>query len=217
MQINNRLLPLLMISILIGCTSPRERQTEADIAAIDTSSVVSKGKSITEDAFQTLSSNLMGAMQEGGFEYALQFCKVEALPLTDSLSTHYNVQVRRATHRPRNASNSADSLEMETIRNYIAQLNTQEELTPVLYRSDDQIIYHAPIVINNGLCLNCHGDPGSDIQQERLEMIGELYPDDKATGFDMGELRGIWSVEFPVSYSNKETPVDNAQKHDANP
>ena len=189
-----------LIFTLIGCSADQERLADTGSTSVDTSAVVAEGQSITADAFQTLSSNLMGAMQEGGFEYALQFCKVEALPLTDSLSTHYGVDLRRATHRPRNPINRADSLEMETIRHYIAQINNQEQPAPVVHRSDDQLIYHAPIVINNGMCLNCHGDTGSEIQQERLEMIRNLYPNDEATGFDMGDLRGIWSIEFPESF-----------------
>lgn len=206
---------LLLLFLLAGCVSRQnEDGASADrIEAIDTTAVVERGSAITRAAFQELSTSLGQAIQEGGIEHALQFCKVEALPLTDSLSTHYDVQLRRATHRPRNPSNRADSLEMETIRDYISRLERDEELKPAVYQREDQIIFHAPIVINNGLCLNCHGTVGDQINERDMELLKELYPDDKATGFTMGELRGIWSVAFPDAYfDHNENEESSGQK-----
>ncbi|MDX1585620.1 MAG: DUF3365 domain-containing protein, partial [Balneolaceae bacterium] len=128
-----------------------------------------------------------------------KFCNVEAIPLTDSLSRNAGIEIRRASHRPRNPLNEADSLEMQTINAYLEQLENEQPLDPVTYRLGDDYIYHAPIRITNALCLNCHGQPGSDISEEHLAIINELYTNDKATGFEMGDLRGIWSIRFPKS------------------
>lgn len=184
----------------MSCGRHSENRQAEVTASVDTVDVVQEGKAITQDAFQALSSKLGQAVQEGGIGYALQFCNVKALPITDSLSANHGVKLRRASHRPRNQANRADSLEMETIRQYLSQLQDQKELKPNVYRDNEHIVYHAPIMINNGLCLNCHGREGAQIQEKNLELIRQLYPDDEATGFEMGELRGIWSVKFPKSY-----------------
>jgi hypothetical protein len=49
------------------------------------------------------------------------------------------------------------------------------------------------------MCLNCHGEPDKDIKPENLALIRRLYPQDQATGFQLGELRGAWRIDFPAS------------------
>ena len=43
-------------------------------------------------------------------------------------------------------------------------------------------------------CLTCHGERVSDAVHEQ---IAELYPDDRATGFKLGEFRGLLWVTIP--------------------
>lgn len=205
------LIPIILL-FLAGCTPQHDESIADGYAPVDTTTIIKDGKAITQDAFQALSSKLGQAVQEGGITYALQFCNVKALPITDSLSAHHDVELRRASHRPRNPANRADSLEKETIRSYLSQLEDQgrgqdedqKELDPRVYKDNGHIIYHAPIMINKGLCLNCHGREGAQIQEKNLQLIRQLYPNDEATGFEVGDLRGIWSVEFPKTYFERD-------------
>ncbi|MDZ7660434.1 DUF3365 domain-containing protein [Fodinibius sp.] len=182
-----------------GCQSESQEQTDNKLA-YDTTVVVNEGQKIAKATFQTLSSNLQKAMQEGGVEYALEFCNVEAMPLTDSLSAHHDVSIRRASHKPRNPYNTADSLEAEVIKQYIKKLESGDKLQPVTYADENRITFHAPITITNSLCLNCHGKVNEDISKENLATIQELYPKDQATGFSMGDLRGVWTIRFPATH-----------------
>jgi hypothetical protein len=59
-------------------------------------------------------------------------------------------------------------------------------------------VFYAPIVIPMDTCLQCHGEPGRDITEANLALIRSLYPDDAATGFRLGQLRGLWKVTFPA-------------------
>lgn len=192
---------LTFFVLLIGCGHQSEnQQIKNNAVPIDTSAVIEEGRDISQAAFKTLSSNLKQAMKKGGVEYALKFCNIEAMPLTDSLSEHYGIELRRASHQPRNPVNRADSLEMETVKKYLRQIQKNEKLKPATYAHENTISFHAPIRITNPLCLNCHGEPGTDIAQSDFETIQKLYPEDEATGFKMGELRGIWSIDFPKAY-----------------
>lgn len=196
-----RYLYVCFVLLFWGCGQQSDNnQSASDTFAIDITAVVEEGKKISGAAFQTLSSNLKRAMAEGDVEYALQFCNVEAMPLTDSLATEYGIELRRASHQPRNPQNRADSLEIASIQKYLDAINTDGELQPFTYAHKNTITYHAPIRIPNKLCLSCHGKPGTDIAESDLETIQELYPEDQAMGFSMGDLRGIWSIEFPKSY-----------------
>lgn len=195
--------------LLIGCgrNTYKQRPLQWQLP-FDTAAVVEEGREITQAAFRTLGSNLQQAMKEGGVEHALQFCSVEAIPLTDSLSARFSVKVGRASHRPRNPDNRADSLELVSIRNYLQQIEAGEKLSPAVYAAEQGLIFHAPIRIPGELCLNCHGQPGTDITGSNLELIRTLYPEDEATGFATGELRGIWTVRFPFNYFERNGTKD---------
>jgi hypothetical protein len=195
----NVLLLFLALLITLGCQSKSPEQNSKTLS-YDTTAVVNEGQKIAKATFQTLSSNLQNAIKEGGVEHALQFCNVEAIPLTDSLSSHHDVSIRRASHKPRNPYNTADSLESEVIKQYIDKLQSGDNLKPVTYSDENRITFHAPITITNELCLNCHGKINEDISEDNLTTIQELYPNDQATGFSMGDLRGVWTVRFPATH-----------------
>lgn len=199
-----------IMAVGYGCQTESQQQKDNSIS-FDTTAVVNEGQKIAKATFQTLSSNLKKAMTEGGVEYALQFCNVEAMPLTDSLSKHHDVSIRRASHKPRNPYNTADSLEAEVIKQYIEKLESGEELKPVTYADENRITFHAPITITNSLCLNCHGKVNEDISKENLATIQELYPKDQATGFSMGDLRGVWTVRFPATHFDS-TKIEQLNK-----
>lgn len=58
---------------------------------------------------------------------------------------------------------------------------------------DDRRGYVEPILLQP-LCLTCHG---ASLAPELQSRIDELYPDDRATGFEVGDLRGVFWVEYP--------------------
>lgn len=49
-----------------------------------------------------------------------------------------------------------------------------------------------------GICLNCHGDPG-EFEPEVFSLLRERYPEDAATGYSAGQLRGAVSVQARLS------------------
>lgn len=196
----------LTLLVLFGCGQQKQESSESAVRE-GLPAVKGLGSDISKQAFNTLSSNLKQAMNKGGIAYALEFCNVEAIPLTDSLSRQTGIDIRRASHRPRNPMNRANSLEMKSIKEYLANIENDQEPEPITYRLKDKYVYHAPIRINNGLCLNCHGQPGTDISEENLSLINELYAEDQAKGFAMGDLRGIWSIEIPIAVVDSLKPA----------
>ncbi|SMO62960.1 Tll0287-like domain-containing protein [Fodinibius sediminis] len=191
---------LSLFMFLASCSSEPESPGERTASPFDTTAVVQEGKAITRATFKTLSSNLQKALAEGGVSHAIKFCNVEAMPLTDSLSSNFGVQIKRVSHRPRNINNRADSLELASVKTFLTQIENDEEPAPIVHRKGGDLVYHAPIRMASPLCLNCHGNPGTDIPPADLKVIKELYPQDEATGFELSELRGIWVVLFPEQY-----------------
>lgn len=148
------------------------------------------------ETFKTLSGTLQEKMQEGGPALALDYCNTNAYPLTESMSEKYDVTIKRTALYYRNPANKPSAQEESVLNDYQKMMN--EGQTPeavVKVNDDDQAVYYAPIVLAPA-CVKCHGEPDVEIQPEVYDKILHLYPEDKATGFAAGDLRGIWSITF---------------------
>lgn len=142
-----------------------------------------------------LGKNLLGAINTKGTAGALEFCNVQALPLTDSMSVHQNVKIKRVSDKNRNPNNAANAEELAYIASAKETLANGEKIKPLVNELQGRKIGYYPITTNN-MCLQCHGTPGKELKEETLAAINKLYPEDKAIGYGPNQLRGIWVIEF---------------------
>jgi hypothetical protein len=176
-----------------GSNSEKSITTSVDF---DPSPWISKGQEIQKSAFGELSRKLTAAMEKGGVDGALTYCQTHAYPLTDSLSSSFGVSIRRATNQPRNKANKAHQNEATILANYHKALFAGQELLPSAVEEEDGgVSYYGPIRIQP-LCLNCHGTPGKELKTKDHDLIKSLYPDDEATGYALGDLRGVWHIQW---------------------
>ena len=188
------LLPLL----LTACRPAVDGSSAAPAlpAAVETV-VLERGRAITAQAFGLLSTNLVQALAAGGISNALPYCSEKAYPLTALVAATNDVTIRRVTHRPRNPTNAATGIEWDLLRKYQLALGRGETLAPTVRAgTNGQVTFYSPIVITNPLCLQCHGVPGTDLAPSTTALLQQLYPQDEATGFKLGDLRGLWRVDF---------------------
>lgn len=175
----------------------RNRQPKKLSEAQITAEAFRQGRQIADSAQQALLGRLQQAIHQGNITDALQYCNIQALPLTDSLSQHYNATIRRSSLKARNQVNKSSQLEEQLLEAY--EYNAQERL-PLednVQRIDHQyLLYTKPIVIGSELCLNCHGTAGEEIAGQTLQLIDSLYPNDRARDYDLGDFRGIWSIHL---------------------
>ena len=142
-----------------------------------------------------LGKNLMGAIQDEGTLGALAFCNIEAYPLTDSMATVHNAEIRRVSDRPRNPDNKANEKQLAYIDHFKRKIASGEQYEPIVENEHGIISFHAPIV-TKAMCLQCHGKPEEQIQPLTMLKLQDLYPEDKAIGYDVDQVRGIWSIHF---------------------
>ena len=186
----------VVMSLLVFITSCSKNSTNATEAS--KKQVLKTGHIVAKISTNELSGTLGRALSEGGVSHAIEFCNVEAMPLTLQLSEKFGVDIKRATHKPRNPANLADVEELRIIKKWQSQLATEEDIKPVVNKRKQHYEVYAPIRIGNTLCLQCHGERGSDITPKNVELLSSLYQGDRATGFKMGDIRGMWSIQMPV-------------------
>lgn len=196
----NRILYLIFIVLLlISC----EKEIKFIVKEEFKQEFVEKGKDVTAAAFNELSKNLKNAITNSGFEGAVSFCKVEAPKITMEVSKESRALVKRVSDKPRNKSNAASEKEIDIINNYKKLINSNEKIEPVLDAEKSIVTFYSPIKMMP-LCLNCHGDSKNQIGQSILDIISELYPEDKAVNYKIDELRGLWKVVFPMQQAKVE-------------
>lgn len=158
-------------------------------------SVTERGMQIARTTKAELGKNLMGQIQKNGVIAALDFCNIQALPITDSMATVHKAHIKRVTDKPRNPQNLANAVEAVHIETFKKQVAAGEEPAPIVTTSGKQVDFYYPIVTNN-MCLKCHGTPGKELESTTLAKIKQLYPADMATGYGENQVRGIWSIQF---------------------
>ncbi len=161
-------------------------------------SPLEKGKALAMKTKSVLGKNLMSAIKKKGVKDAIDFCNVRALTLTDSMAVEQGVKIKRVSDLNRNPKNKADSSELTIINEWKERLEVNEELIPQLHEGDGINVGYYPIITND-MCMKCHGDPRTEIEPEVLQRLSTLYPRDKAIGYEVKELRGMWVVEMPKS------------------
>lgn len=144
------------------------------------------------DAIQAMAGSLMGeltaALDEGGPDGAIEVCSMRAPEIAGMISNQYGVILGRTSHRLRNPSNLPPGWAVELVQNQAAEPTW-------LVGPDGRVAGLLPIP-TRAECGMCHG-PREEISEEVLAKLDEYYPEDTATGFAEGDLRGwIW-VEAP--------------------
>jgi hypothetical protein len=156
-----------------------------------------EARALAQAFIDRLKPRLKQALAEGGPGHAIEVCATAAPEIADTLSAESGWTVKRVSLRARNVSRALpDSSERS-----------------VLQRFDErQAAGEAPADINHGevhkgryrylqaqgvepICLVCHGQKVADAVQESLSV---WYPDDMATGYNLGQVRGAISLAKPL-------------------
>lgn len=182
---------LLIVLVFMGMVSCDNSLTEKE-----KQEYTNKGNEISQVTFKALSEKLTEQMKLGGPAQAIPFCNVEAMPLTQQLSDEFNVTIKRTSDKLRNQENKPAKRELEIINNYHKLISEKQEISPIVeVDSNNKKHYYAPITVKAN-CLACHGKIEEFVSIKTDSIIKSLYPNDKAIGYNEGDLRGIWSITF---------------------
>ncbi|WP_201984370.1 c-type heme family protein [Hymenobacter rubidus] len=145
------------------------------------------GDSLTATADTLLRRTIARELATGGVAHAMSLCQPETYRFVDSLAGVLKATTRRVSERPRNPANRGVLL--------------PEELKPDTARSikrlsQEVFFYGRPIVLNNSVCLRCHGEIGKDISAADYALIKQKFPQDQATGYRLGQAMGAWQLSL---------------------
>jgi len=192
------LIPLAGILMISSC-SKEQKPASAQLSETQKSEILDQGNKASAALFGELSPKLKAAMQSGGPEKAITVCKEVAQTSTLEVSNTFSeLKLTRVSLKSRNPDNQADDFDQKILRQW-ENVITEGKHFPepvVLLKDDTTAIYYKPILADP-ICLNCHGD-ASQFPVELRNKLNELYPEDQATGYKLGDLRGAFRAEFKL-------------------
>jgi hypothetical protein len=153
-----------------------------------------------------LKAELTSALAESGPRGGVAVCRDRAPAIAASVSTE-KLDIGRTALRVRNAENAPDRWERSVLESFRSQMRqgadpSQLERWQVLDSDGRKLGRWMKAIPMGPKCATCHG---SDIAEPLADTIRTLYPDDEATGFTPGELRGAFTVRVDLSRSDTES------------
>lgn len=186
-------------------TEGGQQKTAGDVAqkstASDSKQTPLDRAALARDAlFNELSTRLLAAMSNGGPAKAIEVCSKLAPKLAKEVGEQHHVSIGRTAIRLRNENNRPPAWAEPLLKDLPTKPVVQD-----LENGSTGVLF--PILLKVQ-CLTCHG-PDDKIAAEIRTELARLYPNDKATGFQEGDLRGWFWVEVPADGENEKDSDTN--------
>lgn len=180
----------VLLVLLLACGKQEARAPEVPAAHR------AKAAALIGELKKSLLAAVTTAMQQG-IPAAITACHTDAPALTARVAREGAV-VGRATRQPRNPKNEASGWQADALTYFEKR---RAEKAPLAGESfarvleGGRIAYAEPLLIQE-VCLACHG---SSLAPDVAAALAAKYPGDRATGYALGDLRGVAWVELPAN------------------
>ena len=150
-----------------------------------------------------LGKRLKKAMKQEGPGAAIEVCAQWAPRITAQMSREKGWRITRVSDKYRNPLlGMPDAWEYQGLEEF-RQRQADGESYKGMSRSEvvsgpgGKRFRYMQAIPMGGVCMNCHG-PEDKLPQTVRETLAQRYPHDPATGYQVGELRGAFSITQPM-------------------
>lgn len=198
---------LMCLAVTAIIAAPVCSAIAGEAAKAETDAGIAKARLAIAELAASLKTSLVEALGSGGPIAALPVCQSIAPEAARTASQSHDLSIRRTALRVRNPDNAPDALERRVLEDFVAQTARgadpdKLEHAEIVHDSSGRTLrFMKPIVMAEKPCAACHGPA---IAPEVLSTIRNLYPNDGATGFAPGEIRGAFSVSMPLEAAAKD-------------
>jgi hypothetical protein len=173
-----------------------------------------RAEAAVADLGQSLRGALVAAMERSGPVGAVGFCHDEAPRITAAVGDRHGVRIGRTGVRLRNPGNRPEPWLAEVVAGFEREAAAGAPPPSLVAVSAEGlppgiVLRYARGIGTEAACLVCHGQ---SVAEPVRAAIRERYPDDAATGFGPGDLRGAFWVEVP---SGEIQPASGGSAHAA--
>jgi uncharacterized protein DUF3365 len=158
-----------------------------------------KARAAASDFGARLLAELQKAMASGGPVNAIGVCNTIAPEIAAEKSAAAHMSVGRTSLKLRQPKNAPDGWELQQLQQFEARKAAGEnpaaiEVGEFTEKDGKPVFRYMKAIPTAPLCLNCHG---AQLAPEVAARLHTLYPEDRATGFAAGDLRGAFTIAAP--------------------
>jgi len=152
---------------------------------------------------QELGAQLRAELAKGGPDGAVSVCKTIAPELAGRISRDKGWRVSRVSLKVRNPLlGSPDAWEQSVLSEFDRRVAAGEkaetlEFGEVVEEPAGRYYRYMKAIPVQPLCLTCHGSPDA-VPASVQERLRTEYPQDRATGYSAGQVRGGVTVKRPL-------------------
>jgi len=141
----------------------------------------------------SLKPELKKAIQSGGPAHAISVCAEKAPAIAQGLSNETVWIVKRVSLKERNKQSAIpNAWERKVLEQFDQRQAAGESASQMTYSEvvDDEFRFMKAQAVE-AVCMNCHA---AKVKPEVEAALRENYPDDKARGYTLGQIRGAFSL-----------------------
>jgi len=163
------------------------KKAQATVSFIENKKVLEKGMIHINTFMGSMQPTLKSLLREDSTHVtAMGACSSMAIQMVDDYNRQITgVKLRRTALKYRNPKNKPDTADRMVMDTFV----TTNKFKPLVVDLGNEYRVYKPLVTKQS-CLLCHG-ARNDISSELVKMIDRTYPKDKATGFQLGDFRGV--------------------------
>jgi len=163
---------------------------------VDVAAEAQRAKSAIAVFAASLQTALKRAMMEGGPVNAIEVCNSKAGPIAEAVASEQGLQLARVSLKNRNPANAPNDWQQPVLESFESRRAAGENPAELAWMEVAEIkggqeFRFMKAIPTSPLCLQCHG---SAIAPDVSVRLNELYPQDQATGFTEGDIRGAFVV-----------------------
>ena len=145
-----------------------------------------------------LLASLQEEISKSGPEGAIPVCRDMAPEMAGEISGQTGWKIKRVSLKPRNAARATpDAWEKAALEDFDKRAAAGEAPAQLEKGATvDNEYRYVKALPTQALCLGCHGS-ADQLSPGVKTVLAELYPDDRATGYSLGQIRGAISVRKP--------------------
>ena len=184
---------IVLLTILLGLSTS---QAYADAHKAR----VAKSKAVVKEFMGQLKGELQRAMKAGGPVKAIKVCNKVAPHIAEEQSRKHGYKIARTSLKLRNKDNAPDAWETNVLKAFEDRKTKGEDVKKMAYfevmeENGKKTFRFMKAIPTGKVCLNCHG---AKIKPEVKAELKKFYPDDKATGYKIGDIRGAFTISQPM-------------------
>ena len=170
--------------------------TSAVSAGSDQAAELDQAKKATAEFAGALKSELVAAMQSGGPIEAIDVCNTRAVLISKEVSLEQGMILSRVSQKNRNPDNAPNEWQAVVLESFEARKLAGETPATLAWHEvadtgTGKEFRFMKAIPTGAVCLACHGET---LAPPVAEKLAELYPEDKATGYSEGDIRGAFVV-----------------------